>query len=628
MANISWFVNRLLAMSPAEVMHRCRKKAMQSIWDKQLRNLASVQCGMRKKFPSLPQKKSISNGDFTKMHDEATSIIAGEVHALRGHRWSIGNTWEWTRDPVTGYVPSDSHLPSRKLNYRDIGKNSCGRTCWELSRWTHLVRVAQVAWLNDDQEMANWVLEKLEHWVVSNPQGIGYQWTSAMEAGIRLVNFTWIDALLHDIGNVDRLRIDKIANQIIPIHVLYVWQNLSMGSSANNHLLGELTGLLMATARWPAMAKYASSVSTLQKTLESSILQQFSSDGGNREQGLHYHLFAFEMWIQSRLALKSAGAQMSSACEQRIQLAAEFFVNMVQPDEPWDYGDSDDAHITPFHADYKRSLHEWCEWLTCQPPSTAMSSWLGNWNYPCGHRDDEWAAYSDSGMAVFRSLNLQARFDASPLGYGSMAAHGHLDALHLSLWYKGKAVVIDPGTGCYFDDRQIRDYYRSKEAHNGPFIRSDAFYPRMNGAFLWSKHHLVPKLVVEGPVACASLSITPDRVLRRTLSVNDNSLTVVDDLIGDNEFCVNWQFAPGFIIQEASSGRMQLLKDLEVIMEIVIDGEEVEQSYSNPKTNQRKSGLGCCSPYFRYYEQGPVLQLKAKCLHSTKLTTVFSLCGK
>ena len=33
------------------------------------------------------------------------------------------------------------------------------------------------------------------------------------------------------------------------------------------------------------------------------------------------------------------------------------------------------------------------------------------------------------------------------LGYLSTAAHGHLDALHLSIWYRGIAFVIDPSTG-------------------------------------------------------------------------------------------------------------------------------------------------------------------------------------
>jgi hypothetical protein len=59
---------------------------------------------------------------------------------------------------------------------------------------------------------------------------------------------------------------------------------------------------------------------------------------------------------------------------------------------------------------------------------------------------------------AFRSsgqLSCQSGFWRLALGrvsarYLRTAAHGHLDALHLSIWFKDLALVIDPGTGCYY----------------------------------------------------------------------------------------------------------------------------------------------------------------------------------
>src|SRR4030095_528012 len=61
----------------------------------------------------------------------------------------------------------------------------------------------------------------------------------------------------------------------------------------------------------------------------------------------------------------------------------------------------------------------------------------------------EWCYFLDSGIGICESGFWWLRWDLSPLGYQATAAHGHLDALHLSIWFKGVGIVVDPGTGAY-----------------------------------------------------------------------------------------------------------------------------------------------------------------------------------
>jgi hypothetical protein len=75
-----------------------------------------------------------------------------------------------------------------------------------------------------------------------------------------------------------------------------------------------------------------------------------------------------------------------------------------------------------------------------------------------------WHRYPESGMVIWQEGDWFLRWDLSPLGYLSTASHGHCDALHLSLWYRGQAVIIDPGTGAYYTDKRLRDYLASWEA--------------------------------------------------------------------------------------------------------------------------------------------------------------------
>jgi hypothetical protein len=54
--------------------------------------------------------------------------------------------------------------------------------------------------------------------------------------------------------------------------------------------------------------------------------RQFAEDGGNKEQALHYHLFSFELCWHARAALLAAGRSISPKAEDRLTLAAGFWL--------------------------------------------------------------------------------------------------------------------------------------------------------------------------------------------------------------------------------------------------------------------------------------------------------------
>jgi hypothetical protein len=74
-------------------------------------------------------------------------------------------------------------------------------------------------------------------------------------------------------------------------------------------------------------------------------------------------------------------------------------------------------------------------------------------------------------------------FDAGPLGYGALAAHGHADALSLCLW-AGEDLLIDPGTGSYHGDPVWREALRGTNAHNACQLNGRDQSER-RGLFLW-----------------------------------------------------------------------------------------------------------------------------------------------
>jgi hypothetical protein len=72
----------------------------------------------------------------------------------------------------------------------------------------------------------------------------------------------------------------------------------------------------------------------------------------------------------------------------------------------------------------------------------------------------------DSGYFVSRgSDGSHLVFDAGPHGYLN-GGHAHADALSMTLTIDGLPLLIDPGTGSYTVDPQLRDRLRSTASHN------------------------------------------------------------------------------------------------------------------------------------------------------------------
>src|SRR5262249_53906575 len=92
-------------------------------------------------------------------------------------------------------------------------------------------------------------------------------------------------------------------------------------------------------------------------------------------------------------------------------------------------------------------------------------------------------------------------FDHAPLGFGSIAAHGHADALSVWLHWGEEAVLVDAGTFRYHAGGNIRDLLRGTLAHNTLAVDGQD-QSVIAGPFTWSRH-----------AAVRLISATPSRVV-------------------------------------------------------------------------------------------------------------------
>ncbi|MBN4050631.1 heparinase II/III-family protein, partial [Gammaproteobacteria bacterium AH-315-M22] len=220
----------------------------------------------------------------------------------------------------------------------------------------------------------------------------------------------------------------------------------------------------------------------------------------------------------SALFLQVAGCRTGSPFSdkfcQRLAAMADF-VRDVTPagGHPPQLGDADDGFVTRFSAawpadPYKDVLN--AESLArdqCVPEQLAEKAfWYGiiggecevlSRPQPCLPEQRPYPRiYPGGGYAILGNEDCHLVFDAGSLGYLSIAAHGHADALSFTLAIDGQWWLVDPGTYVYHDFAQWRDYFRSTRAHNC-LVVDGKDQSVMRGSFMWS-NHAVAKLIDYG----------------------------------------------------------------------------------------------------------------------------------
>lgn len=640
-----WYWHRLRAMDSHEVAAHFRRKLRQRRDARWRPGPRAVGVAVERRFPGLPAPGGAPAALREELRRDGASVLNGHWQAFGHLEIRVDDPPVWHRDYLAGKdLPTDAC--AFRLDHRSLPGGADIKLIWELSRWHALARLAMAAYVLDDPAAAAKCVSWLADWVEHNPPFRGWNWTSPLETGLRLVQFAWIDALLagclkESAGGIlpgaDRADLRAMAAElvrlreaILPAHVHFTWRYRSVGSSANNHLIGELSGLIVAVARWPDLEAWAASLERLQALWEREVLAQFAADGGNREQALHYHLFSWEFCWQTRLALKAAGRGLSAPVEERLRDAARFFLEAQVRREPWDYGDSDGGFVTPLCLSPQTAVAEWRDWLRRAGVRGGLDYWLGDppvlespgpERPPNTRAVGEWWHYRETGMAVCESGYWFLRWDLSPLGYLKTRAHGHLDALHLSIWYDGVALVIDPGTGAYYADPGLRAWLTSREAHNGPCPEGGRL-PRRLGPFLWSGDHAAPELTVQWSEAAAEWALPGCRVSRTIrLGKEGRSWAVSDRCRAEGAggapvpFTVRWQFAPGSIVKRRGDRRFLVSRrgiSLEVEAGPEWEGMALVESPADRAAEAAAGGrghangrAGVVSPGFRRTEFAP-----------------------
>lgn len=593
MSGLSWKLNRLRTMGLAEIGHRTGR-ALQARWQ-------SVGVGMRKQPPApqmqfgqpwlaaWPQGLAVD-----RWREAADRVLAGRWDVFSLTDQALGFPPDWNRDPQTGKrIPLEF---GKRLEYRDTARVGDIRHVWELNRHAELNTLAQTYALTGEMKYAEGCRTLLVSWFEQCPYPLGANWVSSLELAIRLNNwaFAW-----HLLGGADSPLFESEAGEAlrrqwldaIYQHCDFVAGYLSRHSSANNHLLGELAGLYVASLTWPCWKESAGWRAQAKDELETEALKQNAPDGGNREQAFYYHHEALEWMLLAALWGQANGEHFSAEYRARMEAMLVFIASVMDAGGHVPMvGDADDAHIVKFepeqHGDPYRSLlaigavlfecedfaakagalPDKARWLLGEGAAKTFADLAAAPHVGLPRRSFPDVGYYLLGSDFDTADEVRVLADAGPLGYLSIAAHGHADALAFTLSVGGHEVLIDPGTYTYQGEMEWREYFRGTSAHNTLTV-DGVNQSQSGGRFMWLSHGNGRCLRFEEGDARQVLVAEHDgyRRLNDPLThrrewvyeAADRSLAVVDSLSsrGTHEAAWFWHFAETVAVS-LESGRV------------------------------------------------------------------------
>ena len=578
--SLKWKLHRLSAMSGWEVGYRVKQRVQASV----------EQFGLHSAAPPAPARNQTGAAwvatlptafKTDKYRRAADEILEGRFPVFAQSAAPLGFPPQWNRDPKTG-----RQAPLRfgkTLNYRDESLVGDIKYLWEPSRHAQLVTLAQAWHLTRDRKYLDGCRTLLESWLDQCPYPSGVHWTSSLEHSIRLVNWSFAWHLLGgDAAPLFEGAVGEAFKQrwltSVYQHCQFIAGHFSRYSSANNHLLGELMGLFIASLTWPLWKRSRRWKRLAQRELEREVLLQNGEDGVNREQANWYHHEVADMMIVSGLIARANGCDFSTAYWHRLRGMLQYIASIMDVGgHVPNFGDADDAIIArldPEIGDVYRSLlatgavlfdsaelkfkageiDDKTGWLLGDAAASRFQAInMANVTLPI-RKDFPQAGYYVLGDRFETNREVRIVADAGPLGYLSIAAHGHADALSFTLSAGGKEILIDPGTYAYHTQRMWRDYFKGTSAHNT--LRIDGVDQSVSGGnFLWVKHAQSQVIAVERTPLADRWVASHDGYARLKHPIThrrellfekqQSRLQVTDELLGSGQHEVEmfWHFA-------------------------------------------------------------------------------------
>jgi hypothetical protein len=508
MDKLSWYYNRMRTMSLPELGYRSRQ-----FLQKRQEKRGRVPLEHTEQDYSEVLRLSCNSKIDALPAEFADQFATYDTFTFFGLQLSLAGDIDWHCD-----ISSGKRFPLRYAKDIDIRSDRFGsaKAVWEVNRLQFLLPIAARYAQTGDAAVLDHFMRLLESWIKSNPYLQGVNWYSNIEVNLRLIVWYYCWQLLwQDASLQNNKRFNEFVTGLwlpsIYEHCVYSHSNPSLYSSANNHLVAEYAGLFVASSCWQFTESKKWNEHAL-SGLEKELVLQYSEKGINKEQAAEYIQFITNFFLIPYAVGAQYGIVFSESYREMLYRICAYLTSLLDIKNNYrKYGDEDDGKVLVVSADphfddfasilvsgavlfrearfkLPGSNYDFKNWLLWGKKGQEIFAGLAVNTAKAGS-----AFYPEEGHFFFKKQEdddkeIYLHFDAAPLGFLSIAAHGHADALSIALHVDGFPVIVDVGTYTYHTDAQWRNYFVSTLAHNTICIDGKN-QAHQAGPTMWLKHY-------------------------------------------------------------------------------------------------------------------------------------------
>jgi hypothetical protein len=557
--------------------------------------------GDQEDYVATLRERYPANGEDTLRRAEA---ICQHRFRFLGGDFEFGAEIDWHLDPQSGRSwPRDyfEKIGRWMWSERRLGDY---KLPWELNRHQYFVTLGKAYWLTGDERYADECASQILSWIRCNPHGMGINWYSALEIGVRLIAWAWT---LHFFRSSSRFlaKAGKPFLKSFYQQATFLRHHLSLDKEVrNNHIVGEAAALVFAGSLLPEFKDAAEWLRTGLRILEHELTLQTFSDGVNKEQATSYRRFVLDFLILvivlARRGAVPASAQLELLFEKMLNHV--MYTTMPNGGTPM-IGDADDGrgYIFDEGADLRDSRDRLAAGaVLCERP-----------DFKCVAQDFGEEAFwllGPGGLRAFEQLECVVPREASfafpqgghylvrdnwtketdflfvkcgPFGWGGdgFCAHSHCDLLSFVLCINGMPIIVDSGTYTYHGP--WRDQFRLTAAHNTVMIDGHEQATPLS-FFGWKDIPKAECLAWEGRRVVGTIQAAPGVRHRREMNHPEAGVwEITDNLQGEGVHDVSWffHFAPDLslcwstaseylVVQEGNSPCVTVLPPRDVAVRI------------------------------------------------------------
>lgn len=510
---------------------------------------------------------SLSEIDTVIKTDEIIrNIIMNEAELALNNTWLILNRhrenmfdatrghYRWTEDFVSGYVFPDCFFSD--VRAKVVRKDVDIKIPWETARMQYLFSLALAYRATKDEKYADKIVHIIRDFILCCPVDTGANWNVSMEVGIRLANIVLACELIQDskaFSNDFKTELAIISFQ----HMRHIRRYIENEKNAGNHYLADLLGIATAVSAFPHLPKAAKNCAYAEKSLCRELKRQILPDGSDFEGSTSYHRLVGELLCFTVIALEKGGYVLSQSEKERLGKMSEFTqsIRMRNGLVP-QIGDNDSGRVfllSPENTRDHDSFLNLCSFviersMMYPPKKDGFFCFYGSEIPHVRNRDrlSRLMYYKDFSLIRYDNDKCYlAMCGTMPDAYGK-SGHSHNDLLSFVLTIGDEEFVVDPGSGLYTGNINLRNNFRSVTSHST--ISVDGQEQRVlstQNAFMWLTSAKVTlevydtndDLSVFGG-KCSYLSNNGQNTEHsRKICITENQVSIEDNVVGIRECC-------------------------------------------------------------------------------------------